>query len=364
MKDVIIARELIKIARELCAGSIPLNRKKSDIDMDQLEQQALKQGWEVLLEKLRKYAANIQKHMNDFASKRESQWKLINQQIQIIKEAKKTNPSIEVDKTLLKKLQLLSPEFAKIDSDKEILRKKAESLMLAGSIEQVFHVFARLLARETQIINMTNDYVQHINKIINDSGFKIYVRRGKQASKQQQLKNFIKAAQDGKRMKQKSNGATLELRNLVITMTDLSGNVLAYDSVSNAYMQYLEGIEDNDVIQKATKLLEQGNIYDPDNKQFKDPYTGEVVLDISKYKMPQTVPNLRVAGFIDWIKDVGNKVVSKFNDLYNKAKSFIKSLFKVKNVTEDLQKEYEQFIEQIKIQKKMFDELIAELTKE
>lgn len=58
-------------------------------------------------------------------------------------------------------------------------------------IKELYNAFSILVAREKDVNTMCTELVEQINKIINDNGFKIYIRSAKQGNQKKMVKAFF-----------------------------------------------------------------------------------------------------------------------------------------------------------------------------
>lgn len=364
-QNVRIAKKLLKLAKELCGTSVPINKDKVNEHIEQALDPDM--GWSYFVEKLTEYRDNIQDLLNKYSNERQSELQIIDSTVQSIKQKLANNPSAKlskIEKDLLTKYNILSPVLPNINTEKaDEIRVKCESLMISGEITDLFNAFSILIAREHDASTMSEKLIEHINQVLNDNDLKVYVRSSKQGNQKDMVKSFFDAAQTRGRLKNATEGIKVLRKNLVINLTTLEGDIIAYDSVSNAYVQTLEILaKQYPTMDLMESWLDKGYEYDSNKQVWYDPKTNEVIMDTKKIKTPQKVSSIKTAGIMDWFKKIGNLMKECVKSVFVKGKNFLSSFINIKDETETDLIKSEEYIDDIKQELIAFNRFMADFT--
>ena len=361
MDNIKIAKELIKLAKELSGSSVPMKEENINEHIDN----ALDDGWDYFVEELINYRDSIQNTLKVYGDKKQNDLNLIQslynnimQKLNLDKDAKLTT----TEKDILTQYNILSPILPSIGTkNAQEIRRKCEILM-NQKVKELFNAFSQLVAREEDVNTMCEKLVEQINEIINDNGFKIYVRKSKQGNQKKMVKAFFQAAKNRGRVKNASSGIEVLRKNLVVYLTNLEGEIIAYDSVSNAYVQTLEALaSEYATMDLMEKWMEKGYEYDAQRQVWYDPKSGDIIKEVKKIKTPQKISSIKNASIMDWLKSIGNKIKNYTKKLISKGREILSSLVDMKKKTEKDSLKSEEYVNDVKQELMEFNQFIEQL---
>lgn len=114
-QNVKIAKELLKLAKELCGSSVPMKEEHINEHIDN----ALDEGWDYFVDELINYRNNIQSLLNNYGAKKQNDLNLIQssynnimQKLNLDKDAKLST----LEKSILTQYHVLSPILPSINT--------------------------------------------------------------------------------------------------------------------------------------------------------------------------------------------------------------------------------------------------------
>lgn len=81
--------------------------------------------------------------------------------------------------------------------------------------------------------------------------------------------------------------------------------------------------------------IEKGYEYDAKRQVWYDPISGDIIKSVKNIKTPEKISNIKTAGIMDWLKNIGNKINNYIKNLISKGKEILSSLTNMKKKTDD-----------------------------